>query len=192
MKIKFLCVFISILAITANLFSIFYEILWLKHFSGIIFVVGLLSYHVRKLSRENLNFYGFIAGLFAANVTTFFSDVWFFSHVALGFWLVCFFFIIKEAIQVTEYNKGSHYMQLYFVLVVVVYAYLLSLHMIEMEDGMASTWQFLIYYIKFVDPGNSIPCLLSKFLLKKVNLFYLFCPCPYFLRSSSGHGNVLL
>lgn len=69
----------------------------------------------------------------------------------MGFWLVCFFFVIKEAIQVTEFNKGSRYVQLYFVLVVVVYAYLLSLHMIEMEDGMTNNWQFPIYFIYYIN-----------------------------------------
>ncbi len=149
MKLKILCGLVGILFILMAILSSFYEILWLQGASQILVIFSLFGFFYKDISGSASNFYGFLAGLVLAVKMSIFSESWYFDHLSLGFWLICFWFLFKEAVQYTDYSKGRRLVRFYFVLVVGIYTYLLSLHVIEIKGNFKDSLQFLIYLLYY-------------------------------------------
>ncbi|GHA34870.1 hypothetical protein GCM10007103_15490 [Salinimicrobium marinum] len=176
MKTKSLCIFLIVLAVLAGLTAIFYEIDWLQRASQLFIIFPLFGYFFKDLTGQRLNFYGFFLSLIAAKMALIINDYWYFSHIAIGFWLAGFGFLIREAIQYIEYSRGSRLMQFYFVLVVGIYTYLLSMHFMEIHGGMKDGFQFfmyLLYYFNILVLGiTALIYYLNSFSRKSV---YFLC-----------------
>ena len=74
------------------------------------------------------------------------------------------------------------------------FGYLLSLHIIEMEDHMGSTFQFFYLFDllnDLVNFGNNIFNLLHTFVFEKICLFHLLYPHRHLLRCFTGYGDLL-
>ncbi len=149
MKVKYLCIFLIILTVFSGLTAIFYEIDWLQRLSCLFIIFPLFGYFFEKLSKQKKNFYGFFLSLIAANLALVIHEYWYFTHFAIGFWLIGFGFLIREAIQYIEYTRGSRWMQIYFVLVVGIYTYLLSMHFMEIHGSMKDGFQFFMYLLYY-------------------------------------------
>ena len=151
MKQKYFFVFLVILAMSANVIGIFYENFWLTRSSEFLFIFPLIAYYYKELPFGNLNFYTFLICVISANTLDLIFSSWFVKYIILGLWLVSYIFLFREAIKHTKYERGSRFMTLYFVLVVVVYAYLLSLHILELERSLADGFEFLFYIVYYLN-----------------------------------------
>lgn len=149
MKLKYFCGFVGILAILSGIASSFYEVEWLRESSQIILIFSLFGYFFDDLQDTDINFYGFFIASLIASIADVFEELWYFSHVAIGFWMVCFWFLVREALQYTEYSKGSRLVRLYFILAVGAYAYLLSRHLMEIEKNFSDDLQLLMYLLYY-------------------------------------------
>ncbi len=153
MKQKYFFALLVVGAVTANVIGIFQENFWLEKSGDFLFILPLLAYYYKQLPVGNYNLYAFLIFLVAANTLSFFHQTWFFSYISIGLWIGCYIFLVREAIKHTEYEKGSRFMSLYFVAVVAIYAYLLSLHVLELErnlsDGFLLSY-YIIYYLNIL------------------------------------------
>ena len=151
MKQKYFFALLVVGAISANIVGIFNENFWLKEAGKFIFILPLLGYYYKDLPVGNYNLYGFLLFLISANAAGFFRDVWFFNYIGIGLWIGCYIFLVREAIKHTEYEKGSRFMSLYFIGVVAIYAYLLSLHVLELERSLSDGFLFAYYIIYYLN-----------------------------------------
>lgn len=142
-----------IIAMLANVIGIFNDNFWLSSSSELFFIVPLILYYFKELPLNNLNFYTFLVCIISANTLGLINGVWFLNYIILGLWLAAYIFLVREAIRHTEYERGSKLMTLYFVIVVAVYTYLLSLHILELErslnDGLELSF-YLVYYLNIL------------------------------------------
>ena len=151
MKQKYLLAFLVVLAMSANVIGIWNDNFWLSRSSEFLFLIPLIAYYYRELPLDNLNFYTFLVCIISANVLGLIQGVWFLNYIILGLWLAAYIFLVREAIRHTEYEKGSRFMTLYFVLVVAVYTYLLSLHILELERSLSDGFEFSFYIVYYLN-----------------------------------------
>lgn len=151
MKQKYLSAFLVVLTIAINVYGIFNENFWLAESGEFLFLLPLVTYYFNRLPVRNLNFYAFLSLLAGAIFLGFFNDFWLFEYISLGFWMGCYVFLVREAIMHTEYEKGSRFMALYFVAVVAIYIYLLSLHVMELERSLSDVFLFSYYIIYYLN-----------------------------------------
>ncbi|MGB7785758.1 MAG: hypothetical protein WBL27_06635 [Salinimicrobium sp.] len=151
MKQKLFFAVCVVLAILVNLAGIFYENFWLRKVGEIAFFLPLIGYYRKELPFKQPNFLAFLLCVILASTLSFVGDIWYFDQISLGFWLGAYIFLVREAIKHTEYEKGSRFTTLYFVLVVAVYTYLLSLHILEIERNLGDTFDFLLYIIYYLN-----------------------------------------
>lgn len=79
------------------------------------------------------------------------KDVWYFEQMKLGFWMGSYIFLSREAIKHTEYERGNKFTTLYFVGIIAVYVYLLSIHVIEIEPNVTNRFILSIYIIYYLN-----------------------------------------
>lgn len=151
MKSRNFYVFLLVLAISTHVGAVFLENDLLIHGSQFIFLFPLLGYFYENLPSRKSNFYGFLICVILADLFAFSGRSWYFDQISLGFWMISFVFLVKEAVQYTEYTKGSRFMLLYFLLVVSVYIYLFSLHVMEIEENLADGVLFSLYVIYYMN-----------------------------------------
>jgi len=151
MKQKYLFAFLVILAMAVNVMGIYNEDFLLSRSGEFFFVLPLIAYYYKELPIGNLNFYTFLLCIITANALAFFRDSWYFNYIILGLWLASYIFLVREAIKHTAYEKGSRFMALYFVLVVAIYTYLLSLHMMELERSLSDGFEFSFYIVYYLN-----------------------------------------
>jgi len=151
MKQKIFFALLVVGAIAVNITGIFNENFWLEQSGKLLFILPLLAYYYKRLPVGNYNLYAFLFFLISATSLTFFHQIWFFSYISIGLFIGCYIFLIREAIKHTEYEKGSRFMSLYFVIVVAIYAYLLSLHVLELERNLRDTFLFFYYIIYYLN-----------------------------------------
>ncbi len=151
MKQKYFFALLVIGAVAASVTGIFKENYWLEKAGEIFFILPLVAYYYNRLPERNYNLYAFLLFLITANIISFFHQIWFFSYIGIGLWIGCYIFLVREAIKHTEYEKGSRFMSLYFLAVVAIYAYLLSLHVLELERSLADGFLFSYYIIYYLN-----------------------------------------
>lgn len=150
-KLKFLFIFLVLAAMALSVAGICYENYLMEQTGNLLFLFFLFGYYAQKISARNLNFVGFFLCSIAAGLTSFFLEAWYFTHVALGFWMGSFIFLIREAVQTTEYRRGNNFILLYFIAVIGVYGYLLSLHVVEIEAMVTDGYLFSTYLLYYVN-----------------------------------------
>ena len=151
MKQKLIFAICVVLAILVNLAGVFYENFWLRKVGEVAFFLPLIGYYRKELPLKNANFVGFLFSVIVASVLTFAGNIWYLNQISLGFWLGAYIFLAREAFKHTEYERGSRFTTLYFILVVAVYTYLLSLHILEIERNLGETFDFLLYIIYYLN-----------------------------------------
>lgn len=151
MKEKYLFAFLVVLTMAANVIGIFLENFWLSNTSEFLFILPLIGYYYKELPVGNFNFYIFLSCVVLASSLDFFQDILYFNYVVLALWLTAYVFLVREAIRYTKYEKGSRYMSLYFVLVVVVYTYLLSIHILELERSLSDGFELSVYIVYYLN-----------------------------------------
>ncbi|MGB7843154.1 MAG: hypothetical protein WBL21_10205 [Salinimicrobium sp.] len=151
MKQKLIFAICVVLAILVNLAGIFYENFWLRKVGEMFFFLPLIGYYYKALPLKNPNLLGFLFSVIIASVLTFAGDIWYLNLISLGLWLGAYIFLAREAVKHTEYERGSRFTTFYFVLVVTVYAYLLSLHILEIERNLGETFDLLLYIIYYLN-----------------------------------------
>ncbi|WP_424494371.1 hypothetical protein [Salinimicrobium sp. GXAS 041] len=142
--------FLGSAVLLLGILGIFYEITWLQDVSQFLLILSLFGFFHKNISGSLSNYYGFFIGLFFAGIANVFSDFWYFNYLAVSFWLICFWFLFKEVVLYTEYSKGRRRVRFYFVLVVGIYSYLLSLHVVEIKTNFRDGFQFLIYILFYL------------------------------------------
>ena len=150
MRLRILCGFVIVLAIIVGIITSFYENNWLQRSSQVVVIFGLFGYFYKDLRQANINFYGFFLSLLAASLLNVFYHLWYVSHLYKALWLVCFGFLLKEAIRFTEYSKGSRTVRLSFLVAVGIYAYLLALHLMEIAGALGVGFQFFMYLFYYL------------------------------------------
>lgn len=148
---KLFLIFLILAAIILALTGVIQEITWMKWTGEIVLLLSLFLFYRKKLNSKKVNFIAFSICLFLAAISSFWKDLWFFNHAVLGFWLAAYIFLGREAFRNTEYERGSRFTNIYFVLVVVIYGYLLLLHIREMEQNVASNADFVLYVIYYLN-----------------------------------------
>lgn len=151
MNLKLIFVFLVLGAMVLSLTGVFYENHLLEQAGNLLIIFPLVGYYFRELPVRNLNFSGFLVCFLLAGTLTFFSEIWYFNYVAHGFWMACFVFLSREAIHTTEYRRGKGFILLYFLLIVAIYGYLLSLHIVEIEASLSNTFLFAMYLIYYIN-----------------------------------------
>lgn len=151
MKQKLFFALCVILAILVNLAGIFYENFWLRKIGEIVFFLPLIGYYRKDLPLKNVNFVVFLVFAILGLALSFSGNTWYFEQVSLGFWLGAYIFLAREAIKHTEYERGSRFTILYFALVVAVYTYLLSLHILEIERNLNDSFDLMLYVIYYLN-----------------------------------------
>lgn len=151
MKQKFFFGFLTILVIIASVAGIYSENFYLKKAGEILLFFPLAGYYLKDLPSRNINFYLFLSFAFFATATSGISEWWFLPHISLGLWLGAYVVLMREAVKHTEYEKGNKLTTLYFLAVVAVYAYLLSLHILEIERSLGDDFVFSFYIIYYLN-----------------------------------------
>lgn len=151
MKPKIVLASLTILAIFINIAGIINENYALRRGGEMLFFAPLALYYLKKIPFKNLNFLMFIALAIGATTLSFFKNIWYFEQVKLGFWLLSYVFLAREAIKYTEYERGSKFTTLYFVAIIAVYVYLLSIHVIEIEPNVTNSFTLSIYIIYYLN-----------------------------------------
>lgn len=151
MKPKIVLISITILSILINIVGIINENFWMRRGGEILFFVPITLFYLRRIPVKNFNFLMFIILALGATLLTFFRDVGYFEQVRLGFWIGSYVFLAREAIKYTEYEKGSKFTILYFISIIAVYIYLLSIHVIEIESNVSSKFALSIYIIYYIN-----------------------------------------
>lgn len=151
MKPKIVLASLTILAIFVNIVGIINEDFWLRRGGEVLFFVPLALYYLKKIPFKNFSFLMFFALAIGATTLSFFRNIWYFEQVKLGFWLVSYVFLAREAIKYTEYERGSKFTTLYFVAILAIYTYLLSIHVIEIEPNVTSSFTLSIYIIYYLN-----------------------------------------
>lgn len=136
---------------SVNLAGIVNDNFLLRKFGELLFFLPLLSYHFKSIPLKNLNFYIFLGTAILATLISLFGKIWYFEQVKLGLWMVSYIFLAREAITHTEYERGSKFTTLYFLVVIAVYVYLLWGHVIEIERNLGSDFAFWIYIIYYLN-----------------------------------------
>ena len=151
MRIKIIIAFLVLVTILTNVVSVVESISWWKQISQIVFILLLFFFFFGRLSLGKSNFTGFFFTSLCANITSFFGDYWFFSEMTLGFWLSSFVFLVMEAIKFTQYNRRNRYLHLYFFVVVAIYTYLFSLHILEIKENLSNEVLFSMYLVYYLN-----------------------------------------
>lgn len=151
MKIKIVLIFLTIVAILANIAGVINEDFLLRRGGEVFFFVPVALYYFKKVYLKNFNFLMCILLGFGATLLSCFKDIWYFEQFMLGFWMGSYIFLAREAIKHTEYEKGSKFTSLYFVTIIAVYVYLLSVHVIEIEPNVSSKFALSIYIIYYLN-----------------------------------------
>ena len=151
MKQKLFLAICVVVAILVNLIGIFYESFWLRKAGELAFFLPLIAYYHKELPLKNYNFLAFLTCVVIGSALAFAGGSWYLDQVSLGFWLGAYIFLVREAIKNTEYERGSRFTTLYFVLVVAVYTYLLSLHILEIERNLSDSFEFSLYVIYYLN-----------------------------------------
>lgn len=149
MNSKALYIFLLIAATLVHIFAVYTEREVLTQMSQLFFLVPLIGYFSRRIPVQNFNFYTFLVFVALAELVTLMGRNWYFEHLSLGLWMIAIIFLVREALQFTEYTKGSRFMLLYFVLIVATYIYLFSLHILEIEENLADGILFSLYVIYY-------------------------------------------
>lgn len=172
MRQKYVFAFVAILALGANVCGILNENFWLKKASEALFIFPLIAYFYDRLPFRNINFLVFFAVFITAAVSSFLSDFWYFKEFSLGLWLGVYVFLVREAIKHTEHEKGSKFTSLYFVAIILVYIYFLSLHVLEIERSLNNELLlsfYIIYYLNIlIFAGAALIYYLNSFSRKSV------------------------
>lgn len=151
MKSRIVLASLTIVAILINIAGIFYENFWLRRGGELLFFVPLVLYYLKRIPVRNFNFLMFILLAMSAIVLSCIPDPGYLEQVKLGFWLGSYVFLAREAMKHTEYEKGSRFTTLYFVSIIAVYVYLLSIHVIEIEPNISSKFALSIYIIYYLN-----------------------------------------
>lgn len=151
MKQKFLFAFLMMILVAINVIAVYYDQVFLSKTVGILFFLPLIGYFFYQLPWKNPIFFGFFGCAVAATISSAIGGIWYFEHIALGFWLTSYVFLMREAIVNTEYEKGSKSTIIYFVVAVAVYAYLLSLHLVEIEQSISNDSRFFLYILYYLN-----------------------------------------
>jgi hypothetical protein len=150
-KQKYLFAFLVVVAMLVNIAGIFFENYWLKKGGEVAFLLPLIAYYSDRIPLKNLNFRAFFLAVLLAGLLSFFEQVPYMSQVILGLWLSAYIFLVREAIKHTEYERGSRFTTFYFVIVVAIYMYLLSLHIQEIERSLEDRFEFMLYIIYYIN-----------------------------------------
>lgn len=149
MKQKLALASLALIAIAVNISGIVSENSWLRRSGELLFFLPLIAYYFKKIHFRNFNFVMFITLAVGATITSSLNEIWYFEQIKMGFWLGSYIFLAREAIKHTEYEKGSRFTTLYFIGVISIYAYLLSIHILEIERNVGDfTFSlYIIYYL---------------------------------------------
>lgn len=151
MKQKIVLVSLTIVAILINIAGIINENFWLRRGGEVLFFGSMALYYLKRIPVKNFNFLMFFLLALGATALSCIKDIGYFEQVKLGFWMGSYIFLAREAIKHTEYEKGSKFTSLYFVSIIAVYIYLLSIHVIEIEPNVGSTLALSIYIIYYLN-----------------------------------------
>ena len=151
MRLKIIYAFLVLITILSSVVSEVKSMGWWNQTSQIIFILLFFCLFFGKLSLGRSNFTGFLITSLCANITSFFGDSWFFSELTLGLWLGSFVFLVMEAIKFTKYNRRNRYLHLYFFVVVTIYTYLFSLHILEIRENLSNQVLFSMYLIYYLN-----------------------------------------
>lgn len=151
MKQKYFFAFLVVLTIAINIYGIFNENFWLAESGKFLFFLPLIAYYYHRLPTGNFNFYAFLGLLIVGSFLGFFRDLEIFQYISLGLLMGCYVFLVREAIKHTAYEKGSRFMALYFLAVVAIYTYLLSLHVLELERSVSDVFLFSYYILYYLN-----------------------------------------
>ena len=151
MKPKNVFAFLTIVAIVVNVIGIFEESFWLRTAGQAFFILPLVAYYYKQLPFKNLNFGGAFLCIVGTSVFSFFQGHWYFNELILGLWLLGYIFLAREAIKHIAYEKGSKFTSFYFVIIVVVYGYLLSSHILEIQEKLNNSYELSLYIIYYLN-----------------------------------------
>ena len=172
MRQKYIFAFLAIIAVVANITGILRENFWLKNTSEALFIFPLIGYYYRKLPLKNINFFIFFLMFISAATFSIFAEFWYFKEFSLGLWLGVYIFLIREAIKHTEHEKGSKFTVLYFIGIIGIYCYLLSLHVLEIEQSLNNGYVLSLYIIYYLNililAGVALVYYLNSFSRKSV------------------------
>lgn len=151
MKQNIVLASLIIVAILINIAGIINENFWLRRGGEVLFFGFMTLYYLKRIPVKNFNFLMFFLFALGATALSCIKDIGFLEQVKLGFWMGSYIFLAREAIKHTEYEKGSKFTALYFVSIIAIYVYLLSIHVIEIEPNVGSTLALSIYIIYYLN-----------------------------------------
>ncbi|MFD1096542.1 hypothetical protein [Salegentibacter chungangensis] len=146
----------GLLLLMLNIYGIVSSTDWLVLASRLLFYVGLIGFKMSYLRISNLNLSAFFSFFIIAEIVSYFNDYWYLGMVGLLLYMAAYIFLSREAVLHTERSSASKYMLLYFVLVILVNAYLMLLHVLELQfyvSGFLNYGLYLVYYINLLVLG---------------------------------------
>ncbi|MCY2687736.1 hypothetical protein [Salinimicrobium sp. TH3] len=153
MKQKVLLSLLAIVAMCVNVAGIVGDNFLVRKLGEILFFLPLIFYYNKKFPFKNCNFLMSFGMAMAATLISFGGSFWYFEQIKLGLWLTGYFFLAREAIRHTEYEKGSKFTTLYFLIIVGIYVYLLWGQISEIERNLGNElafWLYAIYYLNLL------------------------------------------
>jgi hypothetical protein len=151
MKQKLIFGLLTILVMILSVIGICTENLFLEKAGEMLILFPLAGYYFKDLPSKNVNLYLFFIFAFCAIATSGISGRTYMLYINLGLWLATYIILVREAIKHTEYEKGNKFTTLYFLAVVAIYVYMLSLHIMEIERSLADNLTLVFYILYYLN-----------------------------------------
>ena len=119
--------------------------------SGLLIFLPLLLFYFRKLNASNWNLVAFccfsLAAIFAGSL----ENDWYYKTAGLICFMSAYIFLGREALHYTRREQASKYMLGYFLLMLVVNAYLLMEHLLQLEIYISSQAEYVLYILYYLN-----------------------------------------
>lgn len=146
---------IAVLGCIPFLFSSFYGIatqneLMVQASYFVVFLI-LMAAFFRKLDFSNWNIKGFLGISLLLLVLEPLEGIFPTNFLSLGFSLVSFIFLMREALRYTQRESANRYMLVFFFLIVALNCYFLYQHLQDMELFVLGMLQFGFYSLYYLN-----------------------------------------
>lgn len=134
-----------------NVFAIVTAQEWLISSTRLLFYVLFILIYLRKFHSFQLNLTAFFIFYLAGEISSLYKEYWYLDVVSMTFFVTAYIFLCREAIKHTERESASRYMVIYFVLILLLNAYFLLLHVLELQNYIAGYLRYALYLLYYVN-----------------------------------------
>ncbi|MGY5850446.1 hypothetical protein [Salegentibacter sp. F14] len=119
--------------------------------SGLFFFLPLFVFYFKKLKLSNINLVAFCGFSLVAIIAGSLEESWYYKTAGLICFMSAYIFLGREALHYIKREQASKYMLGYFLLVVLLNAYLLLEHLLQLELHISSQVEYVMYVLYYLN-----------------------------------------